>query len=232
VSAIYWSWGISAGVLILLAARLGNVAAVGKGPLGILIDGRGRFSLTHLQLVTWSIAVLSLVSGVFFGRLIDGVSEPLSFSIPSEVLGLLGITAGSSVAATAVKSAKDATAPARIAASNLADKPRLAQIFLLEEGAYADKVIDVTKFQGFVLTIILIAAYVALAIQAIHDAGTAKEVTSLPGFSGTFLTLLGISQGTYVLGKVPNQEGTPDGLSVAHRTANLTAVPPGGPRNS
>ena len=130
------------------------------------------------------------------------------------MLGLLGIAAGSAVVSSGVKSAKDGRTRETISASNEADKPRFMQVFLVEEGTFADKVIDAAKFQGFIATVVVLAAYVALAIRAIDDAGSVAELTSLPDFSPTFLTLLGISQGAYVLGKVPDKAGVPQGMTV------------------
>jgi hypothetical protein len=192
-----------------------------------LIDGRGRYSLTHLQLVAWTIVILSLVCGICLGRWFGGVDDPLGFSMPSQVLGLLGVAGGSAVIAGGVKSTKDTTVPEQVAASTDVDKPRLAQIFLAEEGAFADKVIDVAKFQGFIVTAVLIIAYVALAIQTIDDAGSIDKVTALPDFSATFLTLLGISQGTYVLGKIPGRAGEPEGMTVERRETDPTLAAPG-----
>ena len=208
---IFIAWGISAALLVLLALVVGRLAAV-KRWLGILVDDRYRFSLTQLQIVTWSIVILSLISGVFFGRLLAGVKDPLDFAIPSQVLGRIGISAGSAVTAISIKATKD---PAKIGAG----EPRFRQIFLAEEGTYADKVIDVTKYQNFVTTIILVAAYVTLSIHAIHDAGSAKAVTSLPDISGTFLILLGISHGAYLAAKVPSKPGDPLVETVAQRRA-------------
>jgi len=208
---IFIAWGISAALLVLLALALGRLAAV-KTWLGILVDDRYRFSLTQLQIVTWSIVILSLISGVFFGRLLAGVKDPLDFGIPSQVLGLLGISAGSAVTAISIKATKD---PAKIGSG----EPRFRQIFLAEEGTYADKVIDVTKYQNLVTTVILVAAYVTLSIHAIHDAGSAKAVTSLPDISGTFLILLGISHGAYLAAKVPSKPGEPLVETVAQRRA-------------
>lgn len=226
MEAVFLSWAGSAAVIVLLAVFLGYKVGVGTGPLGILIDGRGRYSLNHLQLVAWSIVILSLICGVFLGRWIEGLSDPLGFSIPSQVLGLLGVAGGSAVIAGAVKSTKDTASSAQVAASSGVDKPRLSQIFLAEEGAFADQVIDVAKFQGFIVTVVLIIAYVGLAIQTISDAGSVAQLTSLPDFSPTFLTLLGISQGTYVLGKIPGKQGEPEGLTVARRETDpgLNAV--------
>jgi hypothetical protein len=227
VTGIFVARGASALLLVALAVGLSYITKPPSPPLGILIDNRGRYSLTHFQLVLWSIIVLSLVSGVFWGRLFEGVAEPLSFKIPSEVLGLLGISAGSAVTATAIKASKNKMHAEAVAASNAeTDPPRFSQVFLLEEGEYADKVIDVTKFQNFIITLILMAAYIGLAITAIEEAGNAKGMGSLPGFSGTFLVLVGISQAAYVAGKLPNQTGMPEGLTVAMKPAAGRAALP------
>ena len=180
------AWAVSAVVIGGLTMLLGRQVVPPGAPLGIFVDNRGRFSLTHFQIVTWSIVILSLISGVFWGRLLDGA--------------------------------------ARIAATDDAHPPRPAQIFLQEEGDYADRVIDVTKFQSFIITLVLVVAYVALAADTIHHAESAKQITSLPSFSGTFLTLLGASHAAYVIGKVPSQAGTPDGPTVATRLAARSAA--------
>jgi len=214
--AIFISWGASGGVLILLAIVLG-LRATGRVD-GILIDERGRYSLAHFQACLWTIVVLSLISGVFFGRLVHGVASPLQFTIPPEVLGLIGISLGSAVTATAVKRTKDLTRTSQVAASGgSSDPPVLAQIFLLEEGAFANKAVDIGKFQNFVFTIVLVVAYIALAVHAVMVAGTANAMKALPGFAGTFLTLLAISHGAYVAGKLPSPSGTPTGLNLDQR---------------
>src|SRR5689334_17791293 len=107
MGAIYLSWAISGAVLLLLALWIG--LAANKRIDGILIDERGRYSLTHLQLFLWTITILSLLSGVFFGRLFHGAENPIDITIPPEVLGLLGISLGSAVVATTTKRTKDVT---------------------------------------------------------------------------------------------------------------------------
>ena len=49
-------------------------------------------------------------------------------------------------------------------------------------------------------------------------------MTSLPGFSGTLLVLLGISHAGYVAGKLPTPEGSPSGLTVALRQQGAVPV--------
>jgi hypothetical protein len=211
MTGIFIAWGVSAALLILLALLVGRSRPLGRW-LGILVDDRYRYSLTHFQIVVWSIVILSLISGVLFGRLIAGVDDPLGFAIPDQVLGLIGISAGSAVTAVTIKAAKD---PDRIGS----ETPRFRQVFLAEEGAYADQVIDVTKYQNFITTIILVVAYVALSVNAIRHAGSAADVTSLPDISGTFLILLGISHGAYLAAKAPAKAGEPRGMTVAARRA-------------
>ncbi len=212
MTGVFVWWAISAIVLALSAVFLGGV--IGRGYIGILIDNRGRYSLTQLQLVVWIIIILSLISGVFFSRLLGGLSkDALMFSIPDELLIVIGVSVSSTVAATVVKAQKNASIPDRIAASGANDRPRFSQIFLLEEGILADQVIDISKFQNFWITAILAVSYVALAIAAIKTAGTVDHVNALPGFSGNFVTLLAISHAGYIAGKLPNGTGIPKGLT-------------------
>jgi hypothetical protein len=139
------------------------------------------------------------------------VDDPLAFGIPDQVQGLLGIAVGSAVAATIMKSAKDndPKASTRIAVPAADEKPRLTQVFMLEEGALADEVIDITKFQNFAITIVLVVAYTALAIDAIPLTTASEPLTALPGLPSQFLTLLGISHAGYISGKLPSQAGNP-----------------------
>lgn len=204
------SWGVSAAVLIVLAIILGH-RTMARSAIGILVDSRGRMSLTHLQLTLWTILILSLISGVFFGRLFAQVASPLNFGIPNEVLALMGIVIGSSVAATVTKSAKNADPQAskRIPVPGPGERPRLPQIFMVEEGALADKVIDITKFQNFAFTMVLLVAYTALALSEILKTPD-TPLSALPGLSSQFLTLLGISHAGYIAGKLPSQTGFPD----------------------
>jgi hypothetical protein len=114
------AWVVFALVILVIAVLLG-VKTIRKGPTGILIDTRNRYSLTHFQLVLWTIVIVSLISGVFWGRLIATAnpSTALAFSIPPELLGVLGISVGSAVTSTVVKTQKDQTVPERIGASGI-----------------------------------------------------------------------------------------------------------------
>ena len=213
VAILTW-WGISAFVLITLGAALGYLTT--RQLLGLLIDSRGRYSLTHLQLALWTIVILSLIAGVFFGRWQHN-APPLGFSVPSVVLELLGISTGSAVTVTAAKSAKNSARPKNVAAAAPGPwRPSLLQV-LLEEGTYADQVVDITKFQNFVITVVLVLAYIGLAVQTITTAVSRPAWPRYPVSAATFIVLLGISHAAYLAGKLPSPDGQPTGLTVASR---------------
>ena len=56
MAAILWSWAGSAFLLVLLAGLLGTITKPPCVPFGILIDSRGRYSLTHTQPTLWKSA--------------------------------------------------------------------------------------------------------------------------------------------------------------------------------
>src|SRR5262245_47414727 len=129
VGNFYLSYGISALVLLLLAGwagRQAKFAALEGKPtsLGILIDNRERFSLNRLQLVMWSLLILSTFLAVLAHNLSSDPGKALA--IPNELLGLLGISVGSAIIAGAVKDNKDATRPETLSGGKgFLDRPRV-----------------------------------------------------------------------------------------------------------
>lgn len=230
MTGTYLAWGIAAIVMVALAVLIGLV--ITHHPLGLLIDTRGRYSLTQTQLTLWTITILSLVVGVFIGRWLAGTA-PLTFDIPGTVLGAMGIAIGSTVAATAQNAYNANDHPDSVAASAPIDgwRPRLSQIFLAEQGPYADQVVDPTKFQNFVITVVVLLAYISLAVSALSHAGTPGNFTSLPDLTGALLVLLGVSHGGYLAGKLPTPADATGTLNVQGQRAlaKALALPPDTP---
>ncbi len=200
MASVWVAWGVSS--LVLLAAA-GLVAHFVKDNiLAILVDGRNRFSLSRFQLTLWTIVVLGLLTGVFVGRLLAGVQDPLNVEIPSELLILMGISVGSAASASAIKAGKDLRGQTTTSAS----APRFAQVVTSEEGAETDQTIDIAKFQNFWLTLIAVVAYVWTAIAYIGGFASAAALTALPGFDQSLLVLVGISHAGYLAGKLPDKK--------------------------
>jgi hypothetical protein len=225
METLYYAWGISAAVLVLVGILVGKDAA-GGGLFAILVDSRGRFSLAKLQITVWTVVIVSLIVALFTARWIGGIKNALGFSIPDELLIVLGISVGSAATSTAIKSSKDRKYPDSVAASDASDPPHLNQIFLQEEGDYADEVVDIAKFQNFWFTIIAVVAYTLLAIRAIEGSPTVASIT-LPTFNDTLLTLLGISHAGYIAGKLPAPSGPAPGLTLQKRRIGAIAIASG-----
>lgn len=214
-------WVIAAFICVMVAGAIGRRVAYlapdgseKKGwALGLFIDDRQRFSLTHFQTVLWTLVFLSLLLGVFLARFFDGTpNDALAMKIPQEILTLAGIAGGSAVVSNAVKSPRSAGILAKAKAQLKSDKIKSAdkvsyshfsQIFMVEEGDLTDKVVDITKFQNFFLTTIAVVAYMALAFSVLGASTGAPE--GLPGFSKDLLWYIGISHTAYVGGKIPEK---------------------------
>jgi len=195
------SWLVSAIALLTLAGWIGW--QTGRGVLGALIDGRGRFSLTHFQIVLWTIVILSSLIGVLVSKNFD----PKGVDLSAQLLGLMGISAGSAVLSTGVKGTKDASGAAanvaRAGAFTLSDgattktiEARFSQIWLEEEGDQADVTVSITKFQNFIFTLVILFFYVSIAVNT----------NELPVLPENVVWLIGISHAGYVGGKVPDKK--------------------------
>ncbi len=224
-------WLVALLVLLILAGLAGRAA--GRGWSGILIDERGRYSLNHLQIVLWTLLVLSTLVGLLL------YSRPplaTALQIPQTLLVLMGISAGSAVTSGAIKSGKDVRGAAvqtkgilPAAAVNpgggLTIPPRLAQVVLQEEGPLIDQVVDVTKFQNLIFTLVIAGVYVCLLVDR------AKEGSpSFPNLDvvPNLLWLLGVSHAGYLAGKLPDKaKQGPDSAIKAARAARdpQTAAP-------
>ncbi len=189
---------------------------IGRGTTGmwegILVDARNRMSLSRLQLILWTMLVLStFLTIAMFNIRKDPTSNPLDIGVPPQVWGLLGISTTSFVTAATIKSqkknlnvTKEATEKTTEALRKVGDdpgkladpqgalvayeKPGDASVSDLFKG---DEVIsaaylDLGKVQVFFFTLIVIFAYAsevgALLLQA-------QTVSYLPGLTAEFMSI-------------------------------------------
>lgn len=107
------SLGVQNGRLLLWLAALllllGFMAVTGHGTtgrwVGVLIDGRNRLSLSRLQMVTWTIVVLSAYYTAVLWRL-TGELTPTDLAIPQELWLAIGISVTSLVGTPLILSTK------------------------------------------------------------------------------------------------------------------------------
>src|SRR5262249_35289596 len=111
-------------------------------------------------------------------------------------------TAGKMPDIPQVPSAVAAKLPSETQNGKKVIKPHFSQVFMQEEGAQIDQVIDVAKFQNFILTLALGITYVVLLWQLPKPGYPNLD---LPQGQGNILWLLGISHAGYLGGKLPTK---------------------------
>jgi hypothetical protein len=175
-------------MMVLLSLCL---VVIGKGTtglwVGLLIDTRNKMSLSRLQLVLWTLVVLSaFLTVALFNIRNSQMADPLHIIVPSQVWGLLGISTASFVTAATIKSQKknlsvsdDATQRTTEALRKVGDDPKkladpqgalvayerprdagVADLFKGDE-VIAAAYLDLGKVQVFFFTLIVVFAYAA-----------------------------------------------------------------------
>lgn len=123
----FWATGALMMVTILIQAG----REINGQWFGILIDSRNKFSLSRLQIVLWTIMVLSAYLTISFPRVVatQGVSpkltqqQALDIQFPRELVLAMGISAVSFAGATLIKSNKKSK-QTKIDARNTPDSAR------------------------------------------------------------------------------------------------------------
>lgn len=175
---------------------------------GILIDERNKISLSRFQAMLWTITIFSAIATILIERAntkVDGIFlEVMAIEMPPEIWGLLGISLGSTVTATAIKFQRDS----RITHNNREPQQARFPVDMFRGEELADYAsVDITKFQLFILTLLIWGGYVvALAEKMVAD-GLYVPVFQFPEFSGGLVAIYGISQAGYLGAKaVPKSE--------------------------
>lgn len=205
------------GFMVLMGA---SIVLIGHGitgeSKGFLIDPRNKMSLSRLQLVLWTIVILPafLAAAVFnFGA---NAEDPLNITVPPEVWGLLGISAGSLVGSGIIKSGRSDADPEEVAQAEQAPDPVPADLKNEQdinaqpgEASVSDlfkgelvgsrNYLEVGKVQMFFFTLIVVFAY-GKAVAASFDMG-GEMINSLPDLSAGILALLAISHAGYLANK-------------------------------
>jgi hypothetical protein len=215
-------------ILALMAAFvIVTGRAVTKLWRGILIDARNKLSLSRLQMIGWTLVVLSAIVTAALANISYNSDSPLDIEVPSELWVLMGISTGSLVASPAILSNK-AQRPARtqdveamkkvlgvkeksiglLACNNHPEDARWADLLMGEEvGNFRH--VDLGKLQMFLFTFILVLSYAAAIAAMFREAGV---IEGLPKVEDGMNVLLGISHTGYLANKTltHTKEGSPD----------------------
>jgi len=221
-------WLATVGLTILLVAVIG--LGVNRRPAGAIIDSRNRVSLSKLQMIAWTILVLSALMTAGVSNLFDlfgGTNlRSLLIDIPPELLAAMGIAAVSLTATPAILSMKDSQPAGSAALQSTAGKLGLTadqvstsgQVFgrtSADDASWVDifrgdevgnaASPDLSKIQQFLITLLLLAIYGGDIWSMFASEATFH---ALPLLDDKFVWLMGISHASYLTYKAaPHSSG-------------------------
>ena len=205
------AWLLIAGLMAAFAAVAGH--GVTGFARGVLIDERHRVTLGRLQMLIWTVLVLSAYLAAALANIGRGAGSPLSVDIPSELWLAMGISTASLVAAPAALAYKEKRHHAALQSWPTEAESRFSDLFRGEEDGDNDH-LDLGKVQMFLFTVVLVLAY-GLAVGDMFDK-TTGTFASLPAIDDGVVTLLAISHAGYLTRKalpanVPAAKPTDEG---------------------
>jgi hypothetical protein len=172
-------------------------------------------SLANLQVFMWSVVVVFAFLTVYFVRLSGGVYDPPTGILPENILKILAISAVVPAASLGLNFNKyGATYKNYKASTGVVANPNGTPVekfaaldtgwssILLEGGSSS-----ITRLQMFVWTWIGIFIYLTVFFGTLYTLTLSSSTTPydqvrLPDVDPTLLVLMGISQGSFVAGKV------------------------------
>ncbi len=120
---------------------------INKAPLGILIDNRNKVSLSRLQLVVWTIIILS----GFLTMAMYNVANPvegkwaLSIAIPKEMWWLMGISITSLVGSPLIKRVRDGEAVKKLTQDEIDELDGLRRHLMISDAEYRSRLVGKTS---------------------------------------------------------------------------------------
>lgn len=212
------SWYVTIALMTAFGVFLGY--AITGYWRGILIDDRNKLSLSRLQILIWSLVILSaLFTAILTNTEIDGFAAPLDINVPQQLWILMGISTAAAVGSPLIltnrstvkanRSEKTKTIKAlkeqgygevETIANGVVvrnQQPTMARWSdLLKGDEIGDAAsVDVGKLQMFFFTFVLALGYCS-AIASLFKASGA--ITALPAIQDGMNVLLAISQSGYL----------------------------------
>jgi hypothetical protein len=210
--------------LLIMVLMLAFMVIFSHGITGdwrsLLIDGRFRMSLSRLQLLSWTLLILSALLAAVYKNLGVDSPKPLEIIIPSELWVLMGISTASAISAPAVMAnkrkvqpdAREKKAVRKAMKHQHIAVPDLDGVLLknrrFKDARWGDLLkgdetgnavsVDLGKIQMFFFSFIIIASY-GIAVAKLLDGD--GEISALPAVDEGMNVLLGISHTGYLANK-------------------------------
>jgi hypothetical protein len=216
----FLSWVFILGLLWLFCLIAGRgVTGLWRG---LLIDERNMISLSRLQMISWTVIVLSGFLTAAFSNILVKSNDPLLISIPKELWMLMGISVTSLVGSPLIRTPKTNKEPKQQTLEAYSKRTNLTVAVLKEDylkglilcnkspkdskwadifkGEGVDSApLDLGKIQMFYFTLILVSVYIVnLATLFLGDS---RKIDAFPLLSSSMIALLAISHAGYLTDK-------------------------------
>lgn len=203
--ATMFGWLAIAALMTLVGVVAGHgITGLGRG---VLIDDRHRLSLSRLQMLLWTVLVLSGYLAAALANLGRGAAAPLDVAVPSELWIAMGISTASLVASPAALAYKQRKRPGQVESMPLQEDSGWADLFRGEEVTDSHH-LDLGKVQMLLFTVVVVLAY-ALALGDLF--GSSGRFESLPALDDAVISLLLISHAGYLAKKAVPTGPPPSG---------------------
>jgi hypothetical protein len=203
---IFENHQMAAWIATLIAATV-LTACIGKAInhrwSGVIINSRNMLSLSKLQMVAWTILILStLITAAAHNIHAGNPVNALDITIDSHLLIVMGISTTSLVASPAVLSLKSGNdgQPA-VAVKDTPSDASWLDIFRSDMADAADTP-DLSKIQQFLVTLVVLSAYAVMIGKMFASFADCKSCSCLfvmfPPLSEQIVWLIGISHAGYI----------------------------------
>jgi hypothetical protein len=219
------AWLATMAMVALLCGCIGK--AIAGSWDGVLIDGRNRVSLSRLQMLAWTLLILSaLITAVASNLGLPDNSLALAIEIPDELLAAMGIAAVSLAASPALLTLKGSDPDTGVSLAAFHSEPDEASwldTFRGDDPAEANRP-DLSKIQQFLITLALVGGYgVLIGDMFCHLAG---PFGTFPALDPKFVWLLGISHAGYLTYKAAPKPAAPGAGGTEAAPAAMPSPPP------
>ena len=202
-----WVWLATVAMATILCACIGK--AIADRWAGVLIDGRNRISLSRVQMLAWTLLVLSgLITAVSSNLAVAGGTAAFAIDIQDELLAAMGIAAASLAAAPALLTLKAGSSQAAVATNTAVDDAGWLDMFRGDEDSNQDRP-DLSKIQQFLITLALVGGYCVALGDQFHDMAAGSLFSAFPPLDPKFIWLLGISHAGYLTYKAAPKPAAP-----------------------
>ncbi len=202
------AWIVTMAGMVVLLVLIG--IALRQRPAGVLIDNRNRISLSKLQMIGWTVMILSGIVTIAATMLAGLASAPPAIEVPDTLLTLMGISLASATATPALLSLK----PGAVDTNAVPGDASWTDLVQGDDVSNADAP-DITKIQQLVITLIVMGVFLFQLGDILHYGGAFRDAAghllpyrvALPDLGPDLAWLVGISHVGYLTYKaVPHTD--------------------------